>query len=248
MVQPQAIFHQFYDMSNQQQSSLPRVSRIRSLLYSRQLQQNPIEIFMKHTARLGNSFVFYFGGIKEVIVTSNPTFLQHILQTKDENYHKSEIETRRMLRFLGQGLLTSSGELRRMRRKLMQRAFRTNTLAAMAATMHIAVNGSLERFDRQLLEGPVDIYPVLTDLTLATVARSLFSVNLTDHERRLVGRAIIEIQEFIVRQIVHPYLTPWFFLSGQCRRYARMRTEADKALLNHIRNRRRERTDCSDLL
>ena len=80
------------------------------------------------------------------------------------------------------------------------------------------------------------------------VARSLFSAKLTDDEALLMSNAITEIQEFIFRWTVHPYLTPWFALSGQLRKYKRMRREAESILRNHIRNRRRERSMDFDLL
>ena len=56
-------------MTNQELRSLPVVSRIRSFLDSRHLQHNAIDVFARYITRFGNTFIFYIGGIKKVIIT-----------------------------------------------------------------------------------------------------------------------------------------------------------------------------------
>jgi hypothetical protein len=41
--------------------ALPAVSRLGSLLDTRQMIANPIGVFSKYTASLGDSFIFHFG-------------------------------------------------------------------------------------------------------------------------------------------------------------------------------------------
>ena len=54
--------------------------------------RNPIDILSKYSELFGETFRCYLGGIKEVIVTTDPAVIQHVLKTNAENYQKSEIQ------------------------------------------------------------------------------------------------------------------------------------------------------------
>ena len=42
---------------------------------------NPVQVLSKYTELLGDTFRFYFGGVREAIVTTNPLVIQHVLKT-----------------------------------------------------------------------------------------------------------------------------------------------------------------------
>src|ERR1700689_1264839 len=207
---------------------------------SRAMARNPVEVLSKYTKLRGETFRFYFGGVKEAIVTTDPVVIQHVLKTNSENYHKSEIQTKRMGHFLGKGLLTTEGEAWRTQRRLIQTGFERKQLEVLSAIMQDSLAESLRDFDRQIHLGPVDIYPHLMKITFAMVARSLFGARLKDEDIDLVSHTICTVQEFIVRQTLQPYLNPWFAVSGELRRHEGMRTRADAVLLEYIKKRRNE--------
>ena len=219
---------------------LPVLSRVRSFVDSRAMARNPVQVLSSYTERFGDTFRFYLGGIKEAIVTSDPTVIQHVLKTNAENYQKSEIQVKRMGHFLGKGLLTTHGEPWRMQRRLIQKGFDRKQLDALSSIMQDSLAESLLDFDRQIGAGPLDIYPQLMKMTFAMVARSLFGARLRDEDIDLVSHTICTVQEFIVRQTLQPYLNPWFEVSGELRRHEEMRTRADAVLLEYIRRRRNE--------
>src|ERR1700728_2306779 len=204
------------------------------------MARNPVHVLSKYTELLGDTFGFYFGGVKEAIVTTNPTVIQHVLKTNSENFHKSEIQTRRMGHFLGKGLLTSHGEVWRTQRRLIQKGFDRKQLDVLSSIMQDSLADSLRDFDKQARNGPVDIYPHLMKITFAMVGRSLFGAQLKDQDIDLISRTIGTVQEFMVRQTIQPYLNPWFAVSGELRRHEQMRTRADGVLLDYIRRRRQE--------
>jgi cytochrome P450 len=220
--------------------SLPVVSRLRSFADSRGMALNPVQVLSKYTELLGDTFRFYFGGIKEAIVTTNPVVIQHVLKTNSENYQKSEIQVKRMGHFLGKGLLTSHGEVWRAQRRLMQKGFDRKQLDVLSSIMQESLADSLRDFDQQARSGPVDIYPRLMKITFAMVGRSLFGARLKDEDINLVSRTISTVQEFMVRQTIQPYLNPWFTVSGELRRHEEMRARADGILLDYIQRRRQE--------
>ncbi|MGA7462562.1 MAG: cytochrome P450, partial [Candidatus Korobacteraceae bacterium] len=158
--------------------TLPAVSRFRSFLDSRAMASNPVQVLSKYTELHGETFRFYFGGVKEAIVTTNPAVIQHVLKTNAENYHKSHIQAKRMGHFLGKGLLTTEGEAWRTQRRLIQTGFERKQLEVLSSIMQDSLADSLRDFDRQVRVGPVDIYPQLMKITFGMVSRSLFGARL----------------------------------------------------------------------
>ena len=235
-------------MPHPDSSALPAVSRLQSLADSIRMARDPLGVFEKHTARLGDTFTFHFGGVKRAIVTSNPAVIQHVLRTNSENYHKSEIQAKRLGHFLGKGLLTTHGEAWRAQRRLMQQGFHRDQLAILAAIMRESLAESLAGFESRASAGPIDIYPELMRITFRMVTKSLFSARLSDEDVDFISSTIVKIQEFMVRQIVQPYLDPWFLLSGELRKHEEMRLRSDQILMDYIRRRRREAGGYHDLL
>lgn len=235
-------------MENSKATMLPTVSKFRSLIESLQMIQDPIAVFRRHTARLGDTFLFHFGGIKSAIVTSNPAMIRHILKTNHENYRKSEIQMKRMRHFLGNGLLTSHGEAWRSQRRLIQQGFHRNQLADLMAIMQNSLDESIAAFEENIRQGPIDIYPELKRITFQMVAASLFGSRMRDEDVDFISRAISTVQDFIVRQIVYPYLDYWFIVSGELRKHDKMRERGDHIVLEHIRHRRNQASGHHDLL
>jgi cytochrome P450 len=220
--------------------SVPAVSRSQSFLDSRAMARNPVQVLSKYTKLHGDTFRFYFGGVKEAIVTTNPVVIQHVLKANSENYYKSEIQKKRMGHFLGKGLLTTEGEPWRTQRRLIQTGFERKQLEVLSAIMQESLTDSLQDFDRQARIGPVDIYPLMMKITFAMVGRSLFGARLKEEDIDLVSLAISTVQEFMVRQTIQPYLNPWFSVSGELRRHWELRSRAFGVLDEYLQRRRKE--------
>src|ERR1700755_2191524 len=131
------------------------------------MADNPVRVLTKYTELVGDPFRFHFGGVREAIVTTNPAVIQHVLKTNAENYQKSEIQVKRMGHFLGKGLLTTHGEAWRTQRRLIQKGFDRKQLDALSSIMHESLTESLRDFDREVGNGPVDIYPHLMKITFS---------------------------------------------------------------------------------
>jgi cytochrome P450 len=220
--------------------SIPTVSRFQSFLGSRAMAENPVRVLTKYVELHGETFRFYFGGVKEAIVTINPVVIQHVLKSNSENYHKSHIQKKRMGHFLGKGLLTTEGEAWKTQRRLIQSGFERKQLEILSSIMQDSLTDSLRDFDRQSRMGAVDIYPLMMKITFAMVARSLFGARLKEEDIDLVSLAISTVQEFMVRQTIQPYLNPWFAVSGELRRHWEMRNRAFGVLRDYIQRRRKE--------
>jgi cytochrome P450 len=204
------------------------------------MAHNPVQVLSKYTALYGDTFRFYFGGVKEAIVTTNPVVIQHVLKTNWENYHKSHIQKKRMGHFLGKGLLTTEGEAWKTQRRLIQSGFERKQLEILSSIMQDSLAESLRDFDQQAGIGPVDIYPLMMKITFAMVGKSLFGAKLKEEDIETISQAISTVQEFMVRQTIQPYLNPWFSISGEQRRHEEMTARAFGILGDYIRRRRQE--------
>jgi len=220
--------------------SIPAVSRFQSFLDSRAMARNPVQVLSKYTKTHGSTFRFYFGGVKEAIVTTDPVVIQRVLKTNSENYHKSEIQKKRMGHFLGKGLLTTEGEAWKTQRRLIQSGFERKQLEVLSSIMQDSLADSLRDFDRQARLGPVDIYPLMMKITFAMVGRSLFGARLKEEDIDLISTAILTVQEFMVRQTIQPYLNAWFAVSGELRRHWELRSRAFGVLDEYLQRRRKE--------
>jgi cytochrome P450 len=204
------------------------------------MARNPVQVLTKYTELHGDTFRFYFGGVKEAIVTINPVVIQHVLKTNSENYHKSEIQKKRMGHFLGKGLLTTEGDAWKTQRRLIQTGFERKQLEVLSSIMQDSLTDSLRDFDEKARVGPVDIYPLMMKITFAMVGRSLFGARLKEEDIDLISLAISTVQEFMVRQTIQPYLNPWFAVSGELRRHWEMRSRAFGVLDEYLQRRRKE--------
>jgi cytochrome P450 len=220
--------------------NVPAVSRFQSFLDSRAMAHNPVQVLTKYSALHGETFRFYFGGVKEAIVTINPVVIQHVLKTNSENYYKSHIQKKRMGHFLGKGLLTTEGEAWKTQRRLIQTGFERKQLEVLSSIMQDSLADSLRDFDRQAGIGPVDIYPLMMKITFGMVGRSLFGARLQEKDIDLISLAISTVQEFMVRQTIQPYLNPWFAVSGELRKHWELRTRAFGVLDEYLQRRRKE--------
>lgn len=126
-----------------------------------------------------------------IVSISSAEAARHVLVTNQDSYGKGiEYELLRIV--LGEGLLTSEGELWRRQRKLVQPMFAKRHLSDftehMIAATADALDGSLLG---SLAEGEVvDVNRAMMDLTLDIVGRALFGADLTGATASRVGPAM----------------------------------------------------------
>ena len=130
-------------------------------------------------------------GPRLVHLVSHPDWIHYVLATHHDNYHKSEQYRREATeRLVGQGLVTSEGELWQRDRKLAQPAFDLDRIKAFGTLMTDSTQAMLERWQSYATSGEsFDIAPEMSRLTLTIVARALFTTDISD-EASAVGKAL----------------------------------------------------------
>ena len=103
---------------------------------------------------------------------------------------------------LGEGLLTSHGELHRRQRSLVMPAFHRAKIAEYATEMVAAAEQHAQEWDRRIDSGAVqlDMAGDMSRLTLGIVGRTLFGADLSGDAAE-VGHALTEVLENFDRTV-----------------------------------------------
>jgi enediyne biosynthesis protein E7 len=178
--------------------------------------------------RMGPKTLYYF---------NHPDHAKHVLADNASNYHKGMglTEARRML---GDGLLTSEGELWRTQRRMIQPAFRRERIAEFAGLIVGEASALVARLDSRVGRGPVDVVTEMTRLTLGVLGRTLLGADLTPFVK--LGSAFEAVQDQAMFEMVTLGMLPlWLPL----RRHRRFRTglrQLEDATFSLIAERERD--------
>lgn len=137
---------------------------------------------------------------RTLVVVAEHEMARQVLVTNQDNYEKGmEYELLRMV--LGNGLLTSEGDLWRRQRTLVQPMFAKRHLGEFAGHMTRATSDILD-FGAlaDLGDGDlIDVNQAMTELTLDVVGRALFGADLSGETARRVGPAMNSVLTLGVR-------------------------------------------------
>lgn len=116
-------------------------------------------------------------GHKSLYFFNHPDHAKHVLADNAANYHKG-IGLVHARRALGDGLLTSEGELWREQRKVVQPAFQARRIAAQAPIVAQEAGRLVERLRAHAGGEPVEVLREMTGLTLGVLGRTLLDTDL----------------------------------------------------------------------
>ncbi|PRH80459.1 cytochrome P450 [Streptomyces solincola] len=176
---------------------------------------------MRDAADLSDAVLVSMGP-KKLYVFNRPDYAKHVLADNAANYHKGIglVESRKVL---GDGLLTSEGELWRAQRRNVQPAFKPGRIAAQAGAVAEEAGRLVEHLRRGAGRGPVDLLQEVTGLTLGVLGRTLMDTSLSGHDG--IAHAFEAVQDQAMFDMVSQGLVPsWLPLATQ-RRFRRARRE-----------------------
>ena len=146
-----------------------------------------------------------------------------MLQKNQKNYIKSEIQTKDLVKYVGNGLLTSNGEHWQKQRKLIQPAFHKKHIANLLDTVLEAIR---VEYVKIRAGKTIDIFPVFNDLAFQTVVKSLFSSAASQEEINRLQYVTEENQKMLVKELRQPYKRLWFSLSGKLKYHLKLSEES----------------------
>jgi cytochrome P450 len=173
---------------------------------------------------------------------SHPEDIEYVLRGNHRQFRKDR-GTRMLSSFLGQGLVTSDGELWRRQRRLTQPAFQLDQIQKYGPIMVEAT----ERLLRDWQPGQTrDIHADMMRLTLDIVAQALFSARMTGQADR-VGWAMDVIMNHFASFLI--LIPGWQRLpTPGNRRYRKAVRELDAVIYETIAHRRASGAGGADLL
>jgi len=209
----------------------------------RAMQYRPLPFLRQAVQRYGDAVHFRIGPAR-LFFFNHPDAVREILITRNASFMKG-LALQRTKIVLGEGLLTSEGELHRRQRRLAQPAFHRDRIQHYGEVM--VEKGVLAR-ERWSDGQELDVAHEMMRLTLAVVAKTLFDADVGD-EADEIGAALTELM-LMFPILLHPMaelLIRMPFIP-RVRRFRRALKRLDRTIYGIIEERRRAGVDRGDLL
>jgi cytochrome P450 len=206
----------------------------------------PLEFLPEIRRRYGEVVGLRFGRYQAYLVSA-PDLIRHIVQENHRNYVKG-LDTQKLKVLVGEGLLTSEGDLWRQQRRLAQPAFQRKRLEGFGAVMAEAARAMLDRWAPRAARGEaVDVAAEARRLALEIAARTLFHADLGADADAIAEATTVAQGEINARAWLPVDLPEWLPLPAN-RRLRRAIATLDRIVRRIIEARRRSGADTGDLL
>jgi cytochrome P450 len=150
--------------------------------------RSPLDAYVRLTARYGDTIRVPFAPGQSFYMLSRPEHAEHVLAANQDNYVKA-VTYRPLRALIGDGLLTSEGEVWRRHRRLIQPVFSRRHVISFGPAMTEAAQRLTGRWE-SLAEGTViNVAGQMSAVALEIVGQALFSSDLRDAAAEM-GRAM----------------------------------------------------------
>lgn len=167
-------------------------------------------------------------GPKTLYFFNHPDHAKYVLADNAANYHKG-IGLTEAKRLLGEGLLTSEGELWRKQRRTIQPAFRRDRLGDFAGLIAGEADALVSRLESKVGDGPVDVVAEMTRLTLRVLGAALLDADLSPFIK--LGGSFEEVQDQAMFEMVTLRMLPiWLPIPRHRRFHVALRELEDAAM------------------
>jgi cytochrome P450 len=158
--------------------------------------RDPLTVLHNLSKEYGDISHFKFGG-QHIYLINHPDYIKDVLVTYNNNFIKSR-GLQLAKRVLGEGLLTSEGELHHSQRQLIQPIFQPDEISKYANIMtdYAQDISSLWNDDHH---GTIDIHREFMHLTLAIVSKAFFNVSIEESETKEIDQYVTTIIEYFNR-------------------------------------------------
>jgi cytochrome P450 len=204
---------------------------------------NPILLF-EHLAATYGRMAYYRIGPSHIVLINEPEFIREILVVQPQNFIKERTQ-KRMKILLGEGLITSDGEVHRRQRRIAAPAFHRQRIQAYGELM---VERAAAMRDTWKPGIEIDASAEMMRLSLQVVARTLFAQEVTpdiesiNHEVNV----IMKLYNFL---IALPRAEDYLHLPiPGLMRFRRARRRLDEVVHRMIADHRASGVDSGDLL
>ncbi|MGA9152563.1 MAG: cytochrome P450 [Candidatus Nitrosopolaris sp.] len=202
--------------------------------------RNPIEV-LNDISKYGDISHFKFG-TQHVYFLNHPDYIRDVLVTYNNNFMKSR-GLQLAKKVLGDGLLTSEGNIHRNQRQLIQPAFHQDRLKIYAAIMTEYI---LRMSNSWKDDDVLDIHKEFMQLTLAIVCKALLGFDIQSQASE-IGKYVTTLVEYFNRaRLPLAEVIEKLPLSSN-RRFRYAKKQLDSIIYRIIENRRTHIANGTDL-
>jgi len=172
-------------------------------------------------------------GPLHLYIVVKPEHVHHVLVRNPDNYIKGNgYNGFRLL--VGQGLVTSDGDLWRQQRRLIQPSFTPRATAHFVDLMVAAIQATIERWEGAVVTGqPLPIDDEMARLTMSIISQTIFGVDL-GAESGAVSQAFHEAFAFVTARTMSAFALPLTWPLPRHRHFQRNRRMIDEFVQTQI--------------
>jgi cytochrome P450 len=213
----------------------------------RDFKANPLQLLLQLWREHGNVSRFRIG-LTEFYLINHPELITHVLVDKDKRYRKSRLDIQAIGPFVGQGLLTSEGDLWKQQRRLLQPLFTQQMFESYTSIITDYVAEMLLGWETWSKGGTTfDVGEQMTALTMRIIAKTILGIDFAGARKDLLEafEVGLDYANSVVETIVP--VPDWVPTPGHLR-FRRAKKVLDDAVNELIEQRRRDNREGKDLL
>lgn len=182
---------------------------------------------------------------QRMIYINDPEFIKHVFAHNRTNYKRTKnIESLKL--GLGNGLVTSDGDLWQNQRKLIQPAFHAQNLIKLFEVMSSEVTEFADE-----LEGKrgkeIDFHRAFMEITGRVVFKAMFSDEPAQSMASFYD-IMVEGQRYLTKRARNPLAKYWLAVNGETKRFNQDKKNGDDTLLSTVKKRKASLEKKPDLL
>ena len=214
----------------------------------RQMIANPLQAFYDWQQDYGDLVSFRLA-TRQFYLFSHPKLVEQALIRQSDVFVKiyNPEKPTGLALVLGQGLVTSQGDLWQRQRRLMQPVFQRSNVITLLPQMVTAGNNMLDRW-RQLGEGAqINLSSEMMRLTLEVITQTMFSTTVLDKIEQ-IAPSLETLLRYAAKTIANPFTLPLYVPTPPNRKFKQALGVIDDVIYGIINQRRATPSKQSDLL
>lgn len=231
-----------------QNKPIPKIKGEFLLGNLRQMKANPFQALCDWQRDYGDLASFRLA-TRHFYLISHPKLIEQALIKQSDTFVKmyDPKKPTGLALVLGQGLVTSQGELWQRQRRLMQPVFQRSNLASLHSQIVTAGNNLLARW-RLLGDGAqVNLADEMMQVTLEVITQTMFSTSVLDKIEH-IAPALDTALRYAAKSVMNPLRIPLSIPTQANREFNAASALLDEVIYGIIQQRRTQKTVHNDLL